>query len=83
MQNPIVQALASRSPQAAQVRQLFSMVKNAGNPQVMLNQMMASNPKMKEVMDFVNQNGGDPKRAFYALAKQKGVDPEEILKELR
>lgn len=49
----------------------------------MLNQMMMNNPQYQQVMEYVNQNGGNPKDAFYKLAKEKGVDPEEILKQLR
>ena len=40
-----------------------------------------NNPQMKQVMDYINANGGDPKTAFYKLAKEKGVDPETILKQ--
>lgn len=32
---------------------------------------------------FVQNNGGDPKTAFYALAKQKGIDPDSFLSALR
>ena len=49
----------------------------------MLNQMMQNNPQYKQVMDYVNQNGGDPQKAFYAMAKEKGVNPEDILNQLR
>ena len=79
-----MQALGSQAnPQIAQIRQMANMVRAAGNPQAMLNQMMQSNPQMKQVMDVVNQNGGDPKRAFYAMAQQKGVNPDEILNMLK
>lgn len=46
------------------------------------NQAIQNNPQMKQVMEYINQNGGDPKTAFYKLAKEKGVDPEEILKQV-
>lgn len=32
---------------------------------------------------FIQTNGGDPKSAFYALAKQKGIDPDAFLSALR
>lgn len=47
-----------------------------------VNQTIQNNPQIKQVMDYVNQNGGDPKEAFYKLAKEKGVDPDEILKQV-
>ena len=59
------------------------MVNGAQNPQLMLNQLMTSNPQLKQVMDIINQSGGDPQKAFYALAEQKGVDPNEILNMLK
>lgn len=42
-------------------------------------QLMQNNPGMKQVIDYVNANGGDPKEAFYKLAKERGIDPDSIL----
>lgn len=81
MINPIMQQL--RKPALNNVRQMVNMVKSARNPQAMLNQLMQNNPNYKQVTELINQNGGDPKRAFYALAQQQGIDPNEILDMLR
>ena len=59
------------------------MIKNAGNPQMMLNQMMSQNPQLKQVMDYVHANGGDPKQAFYKMAQEKGINPDDILNQLK
>lgn len=53
------------------------------NPQAMLSQMMQTNPQMKQVIDYVNANGGDPQKAFYKLAKEQNINPDEIINELR
>ena len=66
-----------------QIKQMMQMVRSAGNPQAMVQNMAQNNPQMKQAMDFIQQNGNDPKRAFYALAQQKGVDPDEILRTLQ
>lgn len=50
-----------------------------GNPQMMLQQM----PQYRQIMDYIQANGGDAKAAFYAKAQELGVDPEEILKAMR
>lgn len=55
------------------------MVNTIRSPQTAIQQM----PQYKQIMDYVNANGGDPKTAFYAKAKEMGVDPEEILKFLK
>lgn len=65
------------------VTQILNFYKTSKNPQETLNRMMQNNPRMKQVMDYVNANGGDAKSAFYKLAKERGVDPEEVLSQLR
>lgn len=40
-------------------------------------------PTWKMVQDYVNQNGGDPRAAFFKLAQEKGVDPNFILNMIR
>ena len=59
--------------------QMITQIKSMGNPQMMLQQM----PQYRQVMEYVNQNGGDAKSAFYSKAKEMGIDPNEILKALR
>jgi len=49
---------------------------------MMLNQMMGQNPQMKQAMDYVNANGGDPQKAFYKLAQEQGVNPDDFIKQL-
>ena len=67
------------SQNIGQIKGMMNTLRNAGNPQMMLNQMMSQNPQIKEVMDYVSQNGGDAKSAFYKLAEEKGVNPDDIL----
>lgn len=66
-----------------QIRQMINTVKFARNPQMMLNQMLQSNPNYKQIINAINANGGDTKKAFYQLSKEKGVDPQTILNQIR
>ena len=66
-----------------QIKQLMNMIKCSSNPQLLLNQMMANNPHMKQVMDYVNSNGGDAKAAFYKKAEEMGVNPDDVLSQLK
>ena len=66
-----------------QIRQMIQMVRSAGNPQAMIGQLMQNNPQMQQAMDLIKASGNDPKRAFYALAEQKGIDPNSILDQLK
>lgn len=77
MYNPMMTNLtASRlMPAITQVKGIM----NAGNPRAMLAQM----PQYRNVMDYVNNNGGDPREAFYKKAQEMGIDPSAILSQLR
>ena len=66
-----------------QIKSMMQMIQSSNNPSAMLQTLMMQNPKLQSVMQFVNQNGGDPKAVFYALAKQKGVDPNEVINMLK
>lgn len=66
-----------------QIKNMMQMVKAAKNPQAMMQMMAQQNPQISQVMNFVQQNGGDPKTAFYKLAEQRGVNPDEVLQMLR
>ena len=57
----------------------MNLFKNSNNPQALLQNMIQNIPQMKGVINFINQNGGDPKNAFYKMAEQEGVNPNEIL----
>jgi len=79
----ILQQIAKSSPMMSKVKQLMGMVNGSQNPQAMLNQMMMQNPQLKQVMDYVQQSGGDPKTAFYSMADKMGVNPQDILDMLK
>lgn len=49
------------------------------NPQQMLANLMQTNPKAQQVMNMIRQSNKSPKELFYELARQKGVDPNQIL----
>ena len=54
---------------------MVQMLKATNNPQQMVNQMMSNNPQVQQI---INQYG-DPKTAFYKVAEEKGINPDEIL----
>ena len=64
---------------AARIKQMMQTVRTAANPQAALNMMAMNNPQLKYVMEIVNRHGGDPMAAFKAVAKENGMDPDEIL----
>lgn len=77
------QAQNAQSGNMQSLRQMANAVRNSRNPQMMLMQLAQSNPQMKQAIEYIGQNGGNAKEAFYALAKQKGVNPDTILNMFR
>ena len=61
------------------VKKLMSMIRAAKDPQMAMNQLVMNNPQLKQVMDIVKQNGGDPMAVFRKTAEEMGVDPDEIM----
>ena len=45
--------------------------------------MIQQLPQYKVVMEYINENGGDPKAAFYKMADQMGINPDDIINQLR
>lgn len=85
MANPMLGMLnQSRMVQnLAPIKNMMNMIRGAGNPQMMLNQMVSQNPQMQQVMQYVKQNGGDAKSAFYKLANERGMNPDDVLNMLK
>lgn len=68
--------------QLKQIKQQITSLQALGNPQAALNQLMIQNPTMRQAMQYVQQNGGDPKQCLIKLAQEQGIDPQSILSAL-
>ena len=62
---------------------IFSSVKNSSNSMEILKSMSNSNPLIKQAFDYVDENGGNMQKAFYALSEKYGVDPQNILRMIK
>ena len=83
---PILQQLGRnplQNPMMGKIKQMYKAVCMAQDPQAALNQMVQSNPQLQQVMQFVNMSGKDPMALFTALAQQSGINPQEIMDELK
>lgn len=62
---------------------LMNMVKNSANPQQAIMMLAQQNPQIANVINAVNQSGMSARDLFYRQAKQRGIDPNSILNNLR
>ena len=65
----------------SQIKSMYNMLSKSSNPQAMLNNMIKQNPQLKSVLDMCKAS--NPKDAFYSMCKQKGVNPDDILNQLK
>lgn len=70
MKNPMMQNLNQN-----RIMQMVRAIKTMKNPEMMIKQM----PQYKDIENIIKENGGDAKSAFYNLANQMGIDPDEII----
>ena len=80
-QQPVVNqaSLSNMRESANMLKQAMNMMQGSGNPMQMMSAQGANNPNVSKVFDYINQNGGDAQKAFYSMANQMGVNPEEVL----
>ena len=84
MPNPIFNnPQSSSAPQSNGIFGLINQVRNSPDPNAAMQQLMMTNPSVQNAMNYIQQNGGNAKAAFYNMAAAKGTDPESILKFLR
>jgi len=80
MSNMLLNLLGQRPQEPTPLQQIAQTLKAASDPIGELNQMARTDPRMQQVSEVIRKNGG-VKQAVYALAKEKGVDPNVILKQ--
>lgn len=62
-----------------QIKQLANLLKSSSNPQQLISNLVNQNPQMRQVLNMLQSSGKSPRDLFYELAKQKGVDPNQII----
>lgn len=66
-----------------QIRTMMQIARGSANPNQTAQYLLSQNPQYNTVINYVRNNGGDPQKAFYQMAKEKGVDPNAILSALK
>lgn len=64
-----------------QVKQIMSMMAASGDPEKLLQMASANNPAIALVAKVVGNR--DPKTVFYELCKENGINPDDILNQIK
>ena len=83
--NPLMHGMGMTggvNPQAIQqVKRMMNMFRAAGNPHQMLMQVAQQNPAIGTVMQMCS--GNNPKDVFYEQCQKMGVNPDDIINQLK
>lgn len=69
------------NPNMAQFRSLYQVMSKCNDPKQMFEFLAKTNPKYQPIVDMLN-NGMSPEQMFYSLCQQRGVNPQEFLKNI-
>lgn len=78
--NPLLNAISPRGGNITQIKNMMNMLKMAQNPQAAVEKLANENPMIKNIMSM---NNGDLKTTFYKMCQEKGVNPDDILNQLK
>lgn len=81
--NPILNQLFGAALNNNPIMAMYRTLKNAQNPNAMMQQLAQTNPQLQQTLNYINQNGGDAKQLFYNVAQQRGINPNTILDQLK
>lgn len=62
---------------------LLGLVRNGGNPQVILNQIAQTNPQVRQAMQMMQGKSNDELRQMAMnMAKEQGVNINDVLRQI-
>lgn len=68
-------------PDLTPIKNILNMYQNAQNPQMMLQNLVKQNPQFANVMNLIQ--GRNPKTVFYEMCQNRGINPNDILNQLK
>lgn len=80
MGNPLMGMMGGGGP-LNNLQNMMDMLKNAGNPSTMIQSMAQSDPAIKKAMDMCQ--GKNPQQVFMEQCQSQGINPQQILGNLK
>lgn len=78
MTNELANMLSKSSAPINNLANVMAMMRGIKNPNEMIMNIAKNNPQANMLLKTL-KSGGNPKDMFYAIAKEKGVNADEIL----
>lgn len=81
MSNPLMGMMGGNALQQNSMMQMIGLLKNAGNPAAMLQNMAQSDPAIKKAMDMCQ--GKNPQQVFMEQCQAQGINPQSVIGNLK
>lgn len=82
MPNPFnINPKVTNNPNLGAYRDAYRMFSQSKNPMQLFMNMASKNPNMQPIMNMI-QNGGNPQMVFNQLCQQRGINPQEFLRNI-
>lgn len=81
MSNPLMGMLGGNAPAQNSIAQMIGMLKSAGNPAAMIQNMAQSDPAIKKAIDMCQ--GKNPQQVFMEQCHAQGINPQQIIGNLK
>lgn len=65
------------------IKNMASMLNGNSNPEQMLSMLAGQNPQLGQVMQLLNSKNMSPKDMFMQVAKQQGINADEVINMLK
>lgn len=86
MPNPFydsVYSQSSKQPQnnSSNLNDIYKLLTQSKNPMQVFSNLAKNNPNMAPIVNLLN-NGYSPEQVFYSMCQQRGLNPQDVLKNI-
>jgi hypothetical protein len=79
MANPFFRTNPSINMQ--QVKNIYSMLRNSNNPEMLMNQLMQQNPQLAPTINLIKANG-NYEQVFRNMCNERGINADDFMKQI-
>ena len=81
MPNPFFDGCFPSFPNLNNIKGIYQAMSQSKNPYQMFMNLAGNNPQMQPIIKAM-QNGGDPQQIFTSMCQQRGINPDEFIKNI-
>ena len=74
---------SSLFPNQNPIARIKTLINSTKNPQALIETMTKNNPQLQTVLTMVQNSNKSPKDIFYEMAQKNGLNPDEIVSQLK